>query len=147
MAGAALLTACRNAGGEVDLARALSEMLRRGKAVPGGTCGFWGACGAGISAGIYLSILTGATPLSEESWGLANSMTGKALERIGALGGPRCCKRDSFTAVLAAVEFAREHLGVTMEVPEEVVCTFSLENAQCLGRRCPYNRANHKQQR
>ena len=35
MAGAALLTACRNAGGEVDLARALPEMLRRGKAVPG----------------------------------------------------------------------------------------------------------------
>ena len=83
MAGAALLTACRNAGGEVDLARALSEMLRRGKAVPGGTCGFWGACGAGISAGIYLSILTGATPLSEESWGLANQMTARALDRIG----------------------------------------------------------------
>ncbi len=147
LVGAALLTAYHNCGGDIDLPQALSAMEERGKQIPGGVCGFCGCCGAAVSTGIFVSIATGATPLAAESWGLANSMTGKALERIGALGGPRCCKRDSFTAVLAAVEFAREHLGVTMEVPEEVVCTFSRENAQCLGRRCPYNRANHKQQR
>jgi len=49
MVGAALLTAYRNAGGEIDFSKALHEMYRRGKAVPGGSCGFWGACGAGIS--------------------------------------------------------------------------------------------------
>lgn len=58
MVGAALLTAYRNAGGKIDLKRALSEMVSRGKEIPGGSCGFWGACGAGISAGIYLSIVT-----------------------------------------------------------------------------------------
>ena len=50
MVGAALLTAYKNAGGELDLEKALHEMYRRGKEVPGGACGFWGACGAGISA-------------------------------------------------------------------------------------------------
>ena len=54
MVGAALLTAYRNAGGEIDLEKALSEMMNRGKNVPGGACGFWGACGAGISSGMFV---------------------------------------------------------------------------------------------
>lgn len=41
--GASLITAYHNAGGEVDMEWALSEMVRRGKQVPGGTCGNWGA--------------------------------------------------------------------------------------------------------
>ena len=49
MVGSALLTAYKNAGGEIDLQKALHEMYCRGKAVPGGACGFWGACGAGVS--------------------------------------------------------------------------------------------------
>ena len=51
MVGVALLTAYQNAGGDIDLPTALTEMMNRGKSVPGGACGFWGACGAGISSG------------------------------------------------------------------------------------------------
>ena len=69
MVGAALLTAYKNAGGNIELKDALIEMMHRGKAVPGGACGFWGACGAGISAGMFVSIISGSTPLSTESWG------------------------------------------------------------------------------
>jgi hypothetical protein len=137
MVGAALLTAYKNAGGVLDLAAALPEMYRRGKAVPGGACGFWGACGAGVSAGQFLSIATGATPLASESWGLSNRMTAKALESIGSIGGPRCCKRDSYLAVLAAIDFAAEHLNVNMEKTLPV-CTRSGQNNQCIGMRCPF---------
>ena len=63
---AALLTAYKNAGGELDLEKALTEMQNRGKQVPGGICGFWGSCGAAVSTGIFLSIITGSTPLSQE---------------------------------------------------------------------------------
>ncbi|MBO4213982.1 MAG: SAM-dependent methyltransferase, partial [Lachnospiraceae bacterium] len=42
MVGAALLTAYKNAGGDIELDSALSEMTNRGKNVPGGACGFWG---------------------------------------------------------------------------------------------------------
>ncbi|MGB5125263.1 MAG: DUF5714 domain-containing protein, partial [Blautia wexlerae] len=28
--------------------RLIPQSLNRGKAVPGGVCGFWGACGVGI---------------------------------------------------------------------------------------------------
>ena len=51
MVGAALLAAYKNAGGDIELHQALVEMMNRGKSVPGGACGFWGACGAGISTG------------------------------------------------------------------------------------------------
>ena len=138
MVGAALLTAYKNSGGKIDLSRALREMFRRGKGVPGGACGFWGACGAAVSAGIFVSIVTMASPLAVEPWGLANLATARALERIGALGGPRCCKRNSYTAVLAAVEFAKEKLGVVMETTP-VICTRSAKNSECIGKRCPYN--------
>lgn len=43
MVGSALLTAYKNAGGEIDLSSALVEMMNRGGSVPGGACGFWGA--------------------------------------------------------------------------------------------------------
>lgn len=42
MVGAALLTAYRNAGGDIELSSALVEIMNRGKSVPGGACGFWG---------------------------------------------------------------------------------------------------------
>lgn len=141
LVGSALLTAYHNAGGALDLPAALREMQSRGRSVPGGACGFWGACGAGISTGMFCSIATKATPLSTDAWGLGNQMTAEALARIGAVGGPRCCKRDSYLAVLTAVEFAREHLGVCMEktVP---VCTYSPRNNQCLGANCPFSPKN-----
>lgn len=72
LVGVALLTAYCNAGGEIKLLTALKEMMARGRKVPGGTCGFWGSCGAAISTGMCMSILSGATPLTQESWGQSN---------------------------------------------------------------------------
>ncbi len=137
MVGSALLTAYKNAGGEIDLESALGEMQKRGKQVPGGACGFWGACGAGISTGMFISIALKATPLVGEAWGLSNKMTSSALGAIGEVGGPRCCKRDSYLAIIKAVEFAKEHLGVKMKL-DEIKCVHSANNNQCIGSRCPF---------
>lgn len=137
MVGAALLTAYRNAGGELQLEEALREMYSRGKAVPGGACGFWGACGAGVSAGQFFAIASGSTPLSVQPWGLSNRMTAAALESIGRNGGPRCCKRDSYLAILAAIDFTAEHLGVQM-MKSQPSCTRSKLNGQCIGKQCPF---------
>lgn len=142
MVGAALLTAYKNAGGGIDLHQSLIEMMNRGKSVPGGACGFWGACGAGISTGMFVSIISKATPLAVESFGLSNLMTSKALERIGTIGGPRCCKRDSFLSILAAIDFVQEHFGIEME-RQEIICDYAAQNNQCIGIRCPFSKANH----
>ncbi len=138
MVGSALLTAYKNAGGKVDLADALEEMMKRGRAVPGGACGFWGACGAGISAGIFISILSGSTPLAVEPWGSSNKMTAKALDSIGSISGPRCCKRDSYLAILAAIDFVKEEFGIEMERPD-IQCIHYKQNNQCIGGRCPFS--------
>lgn len=140
MTGAALLTAYKNAGGNIVLSDSLAEMMSRGKEVPGGSCGYWGACGAGISAGIFVSIITGGDPLSVEPFRLSHLMTAKALHDIGTIGGPRCCKRDSFLAVSAAVDFVRENFGVEM-MKSDVSCKYSARNNQCIGTRCPFSKS------
>lgn len=142
LVGSALLAACKNCGADFELEPALLAMRERGSQVPGGICGQWGSCGAGISAGIFVSILTGATPLSGQEWGLANQMTSRCLSAIGTIGGPRCCKRDSYTALLEAVEFVREHFCIELEKPESIVCHMSGRNEQCIGAACPYHSQN-----
>ncbi len=142
MVGSALLTAYKNAGGDINLRQALIDMMSRGKSVPGGACGFWGACGAGISAGMFVSILSKSTPLTNEPFGLSNLMTAKALEQIGTIGGPRCCKRNSYLSILAAIDFVAEHFAVEMEKPE-IVCRHAAQNNQCIGKRCPFAKVNH----
>ncbi len=138
LVGASLLTAYHNAGGNMDLASALAEMQARGRKVPGGACGFWGACGAGISAGMFVSIVTGSTPLKVQPWGQSNKMTAAALMEIGQIGGPRCCKRNSYIAIIEGVRFAREELGVEMELGP-ITCTTAKANNQCIGDRCPFH--------
>lgn len=145
MVGAALLTAYYNSGGyekqggQEAFEKDLEEMKARGSVYPGGSCGFWGACGAAVSAGMFMSIITKATPLTGRSWKASNRMTSRCLDHIADLGGPRCCKRNSFTAAKTAVEFVKEELGIQMELPEKIQCDFSSENQQCLRKACCYN--------
>ena len=69
-------------------------------------------------------------------------MVSDLLAKIAHSGSPRCCKRDSYLSILAAVDFAREYLGVEMEKPE-IVCTHAAQNNQCIGKRCPFSKARH----
>ena len=141
MVGSALLTAYKNAGGDINLEKALIEMKNRGSQVPGGSCGFWGACGAGISSGMFISIVTGSTPLKNESFGLSHKMTSKSLNAIGEIGGPRCCKRDSYLSILSAIDFVKDNLGIEME-KSDVICEFYSHNNQCIKKRCKFYRRN-----
>ncbi len=78
--------------------------------------------------------------LAKESWGLSNLMTSKVLGEIRKIGGPRCCKRDSYLAILAAIDFVKQHFGVIME-KQQIVCIQSGVNNQCIGSRCPFTGA------
>lgn len=88
-----------------------------------------------------MSIVTNSTPLATEAWGLANRMTSWALGQIGEMGGPRCCKRDSYLAITEAVRFTEKELGIHMEL-NEIRCSRSDRNNQCIRRRCPFNGAD-----
>ncbi len=135
---AALLAAHANAcGAPSDKPRLLAEARRRSEPVAGGFCGFQGACGAAIGAGIYVSLATGATPLAAEAWGLANGATARTLDVLARVGGPRCCKRTTGLVLLSAVKFAREKLAVALD-GRGAPCEVSEINAECIEARCPF---------
>jgi hypothetical protein len=135
---AALLAADANARGvPEDKARRLREARRRSEPVGGGFCGLQGACGAGIGAGIYVSIATGATPLAREPWALANRATSEALGVLARVGGPRCCKRTTSLVLLSMVKYARERLGVQLD-GHGAPCEVADLNAECIEARCPF---------
>lgn len=123
-----------------DKIKKLAVAKMRAKDVKGGFCGFYGDCGAAVGTGIYVSIILGASPLSKESWGLANLMTGTSLISLASIGGPRCCKRNSFTAIREAAIFTDEHFNVKLYDYENYspVCSFNLKNNECLKGECPY---------
>lgn len=136
--GAVLLTAFYNAGGNIDLVKSLEDMLERGTAMPGATCGLWGVCGAVNSCGAALSIIDGTGPLTEDSsWGKHMKFTSKALGKLAEVGGPRCCKRDAFLTLQEAVAYINENYNVKLE-QSDIKCTYSKKNQQCLKERCPF---------
>jgi hypothetical protein len=139
----AVLLACylNAAGGDIGQAgraAAVSRARTRAEKVPGGFCGTHGSCGAAMGTGIFISIITEATPLSEGEWKLSNRMTAEALQRIARHGGPRCCKRNSFLAILEAGKFLEEHLDVRLPVSGKVRCEFYDLNRECRTVRCPF---------
>ncbi|MDO4182175.1 MAG: DUF5714 domain-containing protein [Coriobacteriia bacterium] len=136
--GASLMTAYKNAGGEIDLDKGLEELKKRSLQVPGGTCGFWGTCGAATSAGQFYSIISGSTPMTSEPWGQTQRLTSNILGALADLGGPRCCKRTGFTSILESAKYVKEVRGVEMDIPETVTCTHFHRNMECLRERCPF---------
>ena len=127
-----------NAGGDIDLDAALEELRSRSMQVPGGTCGFWGCCGAAVSAGQYYSIISGSTPMTQDPWAATARLTSNIIGRLADVGGPRCCKRTGFAAIEEAARYTAETTGIAMELPERTTCTFMANNAECRKRDCPF---------
>jgi hypothetical protein len=120
--------------------KGIKNARHRAGMVRGGFCGLLGDCGAAVGTGIFVSIVTGATPLSREEWRMTNLMTARALERIALLGGPRCCKRNTFLALQEAIRFISTEMGINLPEPKSISCRFSDQNRECLKERCPFYR-------
>lgn len=123
---------------DVDLLHALSELRSRSMQVPGGSCGYWGCCGAAIGAGQFYSIAVGCTPLKRQEWADSARLVSDIMDAIADIGGPRCCKRTSFVALETAARHIERTTGGAMDVPERITCTFMSGNEQCLRANCPY---------
>jgi hypothetical protein len=134
---AVLLAAYYNSKKEYGMkATKLRMAKKRASHILGGFCGFYGDCGAAVGTGIFVSLITDANPLSVAEWKLANLVTAKSLLTVAEHGGPRCCKRNTYLALMQAVEFLKEKLGVTLKVREGHECEFSDLNSECLRQSC-----------
>ncbi|MDO4478043.1 MAG: DUF5714 domain-containing protein [Lachnospiraceae bacterium] len=137
---AALLTAAAVSRGDdfEKLEKRLAVAVDRSKNILGGFCGFYGACGASVGTGIFMSIMTDSSPMSTTTWSWCNEATAKTLGKLAELGGPRCCKRSVFGVLTEIVPYANEKLGTTMTLPESVTCTFYERNRECKKTACPF---------
>ena len=91
-----------------------------------------------MGVGIFLSVYTKTTPLSDKTWQWVNEATGRSLIRIASVEGPRCCKRNAFLAFQEAVEIVKERLGLELDEPEKVVCRYFPNNKECKKEKCPF---------
>lgn len=136
---AVLLAAYFNVMGDSEeKERTIRKARERAANILGGFCGFYGNCGAAVGTGIFVSLITKATPLSKEEWRLSNLITAKSLAAIANSGGPRCCKRDSYLAIVEAGKFMEEHFGTKIEVESQQKCEFSSLNKECTRNNCPF---------
>ena len=137
--GASLLVAYKNAGGEIDLEQALDGLMAEGLRMPGAMCGLWGICGAITSIGAALAIIDGTGPLSTDgTWGNHMQFTSNATSELGKINGPRCCKRDSYIAIISAIDYVAENFNIQME-KSVIKCIHSDKNNQCIKERCPFH--------
>jgi len=134
---AILIAAYQNVNKSRDIS-AVREAIERGRSVKGGSCGLHGNCGAGVGAGIAVSILEEANPLSTASRSAANRATALALLAISRNAGPRCCKRDAITSIESFIDSTVYFYNRPYDT---YACTQFAANKSCMGKTCPYHPA------
>jgi len=136
-----ILTSLRNNGikkgngAEITLFD-IKEAIRRASKIPGGWCGFYGSCGAGMGSGIAISIFTGATPSTDKERSLANEMTSKSLGKIADYL-EHCCKRSVKISIFETKAFLKEKFNIDLNYTYKK-CIFSNINDKCEKEKCPF---------
>jgi hypothetical protein len=140
---AAVLIAMKNRGmtkvdGEPITEITILEGIRRGSKIPGGWCGYAGACGACIGAGVAVALFIGSTPTRGRERTISHAATCRALvsNQDNLI---RCCKRATYYGLSAAINLLKEEYRIDLgPVPEPHSCQFSEKNRDCEKEDCPY---------
>lgn len=135
---AAFLVAYHNAHGEPSWEAILEALQTAASDLPGGSCGFWGACSAGLAIGIAFCAILDSSPTAGEKRAAAHRVVADVLGRFGCLPGARCCRRESLVALQAACELSGQVLPQALETHYQVKCEQAADNPECLGPDCPY---------
>ena len=136
MVPAIMVATYRNLGGDVG-AKQLSLAIERGAKVPGGFCGFAGACGAAVGVGIGFGAILGASPVRPEKRRLVLRAVAEALASIAEREAARCCQRECWLALRRAAELSRELLPIALVADAPLVCEQHGRNKECIDRECP----------
>jgi MoaA/NifB/PqqE/SkfB family radical SAM enzyme/ubiquinone/menaquinone biosynthesis C-methylase UbiE len=132
-----ILAVYRNNGGKLSEER-ITTGIERGSKIPGGVCGFWGGCGAGLGVGIAFAIILEATPLTAGARQQAQKITTRVLDQLAETKGARCCRREALGALREAAAIAEEVLGIAMPTRQEPVCDQSELNRECIRKACRF---------
>ena len=134
--GATLLAAYRNAGGVLKLGASLRKLAALIEGMD--ACNDCAVCGAVASVEAALSLIRKSDPAANgREYRQHISYTSRAISELGRYGGPRCCKRNGFLAILLGVRFLAETYGINLTATVSS-CDFAPYNKQCLGALCPF---------
>jgi len=137
---AIILTALKNNhikkpnGSDINLFD-IKEAIRRASKIPGGWCGFYGSCGAGMGSGVAISVFTGATPSTDYTRTLSNQITSRSLNKI-ADNLEHCCKRSVKLSIIETLKFLKEKFDIDLGF-RVYKCAFSDRNSKCEREKCP----------
>lgn len=135
---AAFLVAYHTLHGEPAWPAILDAVQTAATQLPGGTCGFWGACSAGLSAGIAYCTILDSSPTDGAQRATAHQAVARILQRLGQFRGPRCCRRESLLALQTACELSATLLPHPVPTRYHVKCAQAADNPECLGPDCPF---------
>jgi MoaA/NifB/PqqE/SkfB family radical SAM enzyme/ubiquinone/menaquinone biosynthesis C-methylase UbiE len=133
----AIVAAYRNSGGSVTREKICSA-IERGKGIPGGSCGFWGGCGAALGVGISFGIILESNPIASGPRQMVQQVAGKIILELSRLEASRCCQRESWTAMLIARDLSETLLPIALRVDDTLVCTQMGQNKECPGSACRF---------
>lgn len=133
---AAILTAYCNFY-DIEKKSLLLKAYVRTNNIPVGTCAMYGCCGALMGAGAAVGLLLSVHPFSGEDLQTVNKITAGIQARLAEYGGPRCCKRAAWISVYEAVQGINQYMHCKLPA-ETFDCGYSLENKDCLKKKCEF---------
>jgi hypothetical protein len=125
-----LVAVLRNRGLADVSAEQVEKVVGRLSEIPAVSCAETGLCGAGACAGAVVSLLNGATPVSDGERRAVLRASGQAMLAIARHPGGRCCRQSALATLEAVWAFLREDHGLPLE-PVEVRCYHFSRVADC----------------
>ncbi len=114
----------------------LNEARNRALKIQDGICATHGACGGSIGVGIFFSLILQVNELDKENYGYINRATANTLANIAKYGGPRCCKRSTYLAILQTRNQLVEDFGLNLPIPNKIQCQYVEKNLECTKSEC-----------
>jgi hypothetical protein len=134
---AALLFAYHRCTGEPSR-ETIFNAIQQAAVLPMGSCGIWGACSAALGVGVAYGTILQATPMQGAVRGAMQHIVANILGRIGEYHAPRCCRRETLTALQVACEESAALLPITMVTQVDCRCDQAPSQVDCLRERCPF---------
>jgi len=130
-----ILATYRNLGGNITDKHIITG-IERGMKVPGGACGFLGACGAAIGVGIAFSIILEASPLTPKKRQDVQDVVAEVLKEVTKTRAPRCCQRECYVSLKKAMELSEKLLDIKLVMDEKLICSQYDKNRECIRKLC-----------
>lgn len=116
----------------------IMNAVQQAAVLPMGSCGTWGACSAALGIGVAYATILQATPMKGVARGSIQKIVADIIMRIGEYQAPRCCRRETLTALQVACEASTTLLTIPIESQVNCQCDQALSQVDCIRERCPF---------